>query len=286
MWRPGRGCARVKMTQAHLDRALGRLGLCPAGAARFGWGEASVSVPGLTQAGAPVWVRVAAVADHQVWMRPDAVGEAAAALGGAVAMPQLLRRTRWQVYAPDEGGVREVRADVFERVRARPVSPEPHLEQAPAVTEGWWGQLRSACDAIAASGGAGPGRPRRMVARWVHHLAGPGIDTAGTVWAPAHGDLHWANLLAAPDLVVTDWEGYSLAPRGLDAAMLLIYSLGHPPSAARVRDLFADVLDGESGRVAQVYAAAEVLSAVDNGFHPHLEAPIRRHLAHLLQPGR
>ncbi|MFH8407183.1 phosphotransferase [Streptomyces sp. NPDC018019] len=63
-----------------------------------------------------------------------------------------------------------------------------------------------------------------------------------TEWATAHGDLHFANL-TADGPVILDWEGWGIAPYGYDAALLYVYSLLVPATAARIKQEFADVLD-------------------------------------------
>jgi thiamine kinase-like enzyme len=104
-------------------------------------------------------------------------------------------------------------------------------------------------------------------------------------WRPQHNDFHWQNLLS-PKLSVVDWEGYSLAPMGSDAAQLLVFSLAHPPTAERVRDVFSDVLAGESGELAQLFAAANAWTALKNGFHAHLTEPLEKHIRSLVNGAR
>jgi hypothetical protein len=271
----------MQMSPEHLSRGVAKLGLHAQAGVRVGLAGATASALATTPAGEARWVRVAPVPDGRVWMRADSIGEAQA-LAERVAMPRLLDRVSWTEQDPDDGAAeRTVRADAFEFVAEPPLSTEPWIDAAPPVPEEWWRELRRTHDVIASSGAAGPGRSARMVRRWVRKFAGDRLDTSVVRWVPAHGDLHWANL-HGPRLVLSDWEAFSLAPAGFDAALLLTYSLGHAPTAARVRQVFGDALDGPEGHLAQVLAAAEVLSAVDHGFHPHLDEPIRDHLGHLL----
>lgn len=272
----------VHYAEHDLTTALGHLGLDLDGPIRIGYRAATVTAPARTQDGSAVWVRVGTVADDLVWMRPDAIEEADQALGGVVSMPGLVDASlSWKVWDEDEGAVRQARVWVFERATGVPVSTDPALTGPVQVTDEWWGELRRAHDQITRTRGAGPGQSERRVRRWVASIAGDRFAQAPIVWAPAHGDFHWANLLA-PRLTILDWEAYSLAPAGYDAAMLLTYSLAAPDTAAHVREVFADVLAGEAGLLAQVFAAVEVGSAVQDGFHPHLSGPLRAHVRHLL----
>jgi hypothetical protein len=197
-------------------------------------------------------------------------------------MPKVMDTFTWEKFDAEEGFSRQARAHVFEYVTGSPVSPEPTIQQAPQVDDKWWYDLRQAHNRITAAGWAGPGQSEKRVRRWAAAIAGDGrFDHTPIEWRPQHNDFHWQNLLA-PKLAVVDWEGYSLAPAGSDAAQLLTYSLAHPPTAKRVHDLFSDVLSGESGKLALVFAAANVLTAIRNGFHAHLERPLQDHVKDLL----
>lgn len=66
--------------------------------------------------------------------------------------------------------------------------------------------------------------------------------------------------------VILDWEGFGLAPRGWDAALLHAYALAAPATADRIHLALADVLDTEAGLV----VAADLLQPVSRGDHPQL----------------
>jgi hypothetical protein len=274
------------MTEQHFAQSLRRLSLKNGGRVRIGLGGATASGRATTANQDARWVRVALVPDSRVWLRPDAIAEAQQALRGRVPMPRLLDRAAWEETDTETGATRTVRADVFEYVDSPPVSADPVITEAPQVPDRWWSQLRDAHDAIRSLPGAGPGRAKRGVLARVRRVAGTRIDTTGMRWEPAHGDLHWANLLSSPELVITDWEGYSWAPAGLDAATLLTYSLAHPPTAERVRGMFGAELSGEQGRMVQVYVAAFVGSAIRAGFHGGLAGPLRENVRGLLAQER
>lgn len=272
----------MRMTDRHVRQALARMGLTEAGPVRIGLLAASASARAVSPAGAVHWVRVAPVRDETTtWVRPNAVQEAQA-LSDRVPMPRILRRVEWEEVDPAVGEAHRVRGEAFEYIAAGSVCEEPAARRAPRVGDLWWEQLRKAHDAIHASEGAGPGRAKWGVLSRIRKVAGSDVDTRGLRWSASHGDFHWANLLATPDLVVVDWEGYGLAPVGLDAATLLTYSLAHPPTADRVREVFSEFLEGRQGFLVQLYMAEMVMGAVRRGFHPHLEQPIRSHVGKLL----
>lgn len=112
---------------------------------------------------------------------------------------------------------------------------------------------------------------RRLLATF-----GVQIDPAQLEWTTAHGDVHWANV-TAPRCWLLDWESWGRAPAGYDAALLLGTSLLQPETAARVRTVFSDVLDIPGGQLAQLLAAAKLLSLVEYGDHPELAIPLHRH---------
>jgi aminoglycoside phosphotransferase (APT) family kinase protein len=109
-------------------------------------------------------------------------------------------------------------------------------------------------------------------------------DLTVPAWETSHGDLHWANLTADP-LGVIDWEGWGLAPTGYDAAVLHTYALPQPKTAARVREVFADVMETETGWFSQLIIAAEVIQAAErDDLHARLLPHVQRQVEELLTP--
>ncbi|WP_262391254.1 aminoglycoside phosphotransferase family protein [Nocardiopsis sp. CNR-923] len=272
----------MQYKEKDFQKALDGLGLSPDGAIRIGYLTATTTGPARKPGGKRVWVRVGTAADEVVWMRAEAIEEASGELAERIPMPKVLDTFTWEKFDTDENVTRQVRAHVFEYVNGSPVSPEPTIRQAPKVSDAWWCELRRAHNEISAARWAGPGQSEKRVRRWVAAMTGDDRFTNTAIeWRPQHNDFHWQNLLS-PRLTIVDWEGYSLAPVGSDAATLLTYSLTHTPTAERVRELFSDVLSGETGKLAQVFAAANVWTAIKNGFHPHLEQPLKEHVRKLL----
>lgn len=92
-------------------------------------------------------------------------------------------------------------------------------------------------------------------------------------WRCAHGDLHPANLTESGALL--DWEGFGMAPRGYDAALLYAYSLLAPQTADRIFATFADDLTSPDGRAALLVVAADLLLSASRGDHPDLVPALR-----------
>ena len=83
-----------------------------------------------------------------------------------------------------------------------------------------------------------------------------------TEWTTAHADLTWANL-TAPRCWILDWEDWGTAPRGFDAATVLLNSLTIPTLADQVRAIFTTDLTNRSAQVAILARAADLLSYPD-----------------------
>jgi len=153
------------------------------------------------------------------------------------------------------------------------------------VPAAWWNDLRAAMEALAVyptdRGDHNPSAlPQRVEAFYRRPLALPLTPTMRT----EHTDLHWANL-TYPRLWILDWEYWGNAPAGYGAAMLYMHSLLVPDTAAHVHDLFADLLDTPTGRLAQLSAAAHILDrASRSDDYPTLAAPVRAHAARLIHP--
>ncbi|MFC5826672.1 hypothetical protein [Nonomuraea insulae] len=99
-----------------------------------------------------------------------------------------------------------------------------------------------------------------------------------------HTDLHWSNL-TYPRLWLLDWEHWGKAPTGYGAAVLYLHSFMVPDTAAHVHEVFADVLDTPTGRLAQLSAAAHILDrATRSDDYTTLADPVRAHATRLIQP--
>ncbi|MFD6097122.1 phosphotransferase [Nocardiopsis flavescens] len=245
-----------------------------------GSGGHTRSGPVTTDGGEAGWLRVwcAPRARGAVWEGPAL---AAHLLDERVPRPALLAEAAWD---GEDDGRWAVQAHLYERLSSPPLSPGPVPHRLPDLDERWWDGLAEAVDAIRAV----PPHPERGVVDQAYVNRIPDIlpefageDLAVEHWETAHGDLHWANLTAAP-LRIIDWEGWGTAPAGFDAALLYTYSLPVPEAARRVRAEFSGLLDTPAGRLAQLAVAAEVVQAAP--YDPSaadLEPHLRRHLRSL-----
>lgn len=96
------------------------------------------------------------------------------------------------------------------------------------------------------------------VAGCVMQVFGAGAPAWASHWTSAHCDLHWGNVLDGGRYVV-DWDMFSLAPAGFDAASILLFSVGVPGLFARLRAALGEMLGSRPARVAIAFAAARML---------------------------
>ncbi|WP_201437268.1 hypothetical protein [Saccharothrix sp. 6-C] len=204
------------------------------------------------------WVRI----EVRALARVDGQGwglETAAVLDG-VAMPAWLQGVSW---IDHDLGVMW-RADETERVMDTPIRAGGTLKQNPDLPESWWATFRSSMQALAAHTMTRTATPhlhpltQERVSATIHKLF-PAVDTSLTEWRAAHADLAWANL-TAPNCYFLDWEDWGMAPRGWDAANLWASSFSVPELAERVFEELRDELDSRTGKLAQLYHCAEILS--------------------------
>lgn len=250
----------------NLDHAARQLGLRVTGLPKFGWrlrtvGAAATGADGL------YWLRV--VSEYPEW----AHGETWTGNNDAEAVDGLPRPRVLDVLEWEDGRVQ--RAEMMTLLPGWSVSATDVLHEAPDLPDDWWVALRAGLDKLHAvptertntDQGFISARATTMLAR----------DVQVEQWETVHGDVHWSNLMRAPFGLV-DWELWGRGPVGTDAATLLLYSLLVPELAERVYDTFADVLDTETGRRAQLVVAARLLSRIAGGDYPELAGPLNRHL--------
>jgi hypothetical protein len=212
------------------------------------------------------WVRIEARSVDRVISQGWAGVEASGALTG-VAKPAWHQAVSWT--DPDQGVW--WRADETELITAAPVKLGGTITVTPQLPATWWTTLRESLTALA-------GQPTARVAKlhsatasqaYIGSLvdkatdeARVAVDSTITEWTTAHADLTWANL-TAPACWLLDWEDWGTAPRGLDAATLLVGSLAVPTLAGRIRREFADDLGSRSGQLVTLALCAELTSYPD-----------------------
>ena len=125
------------------------------------------------------------------------------------------------------------------------------------------------------------------VSKWIAGAFGRRAFPAASEWTSAHCDLHWGNILDGGNHII-DWDMFSLAPKGFDAASILLFSSSNMRLFKRLHREFFDILDNDSARVATLFAAARILRmmSVDAFADMRIYEPnIREALRLIVSPG-
>lgn len=238
----------------------------------WGWGGKTLSGP----ASGHLWLRVAETRAEKAasasWKGPEEAHE---------AMPDRIPRPRFRGAFEWSADAYAYRAEVHNRAEGRPLNRSPLAPSRLDLSPTWWAQLRDALDTISlVSTSRVAVRQERL--RWaLPRFLGTDVATEVLEWGTAHADIQWSNL-TGPELCILDWERWGLAPAGYDAATLYISSLAVSSVADRVLREFKPILQSASGRFSQLVVASEYLQGIERGNNLELEAPLRKHLAHLL----
>lgn len=185
--------------------------------------------------------------------------EASAALQG-VAAPTWIRTLTWR---GEEPGV-VWRADEVELVDESPASQDGVLRADPGLPSAWWSTWEDSMRALAEAETTRVARSRQQpvsaqrVARIIEDVWPGRVDTRISEWACAHGDMTWRKV-TEPDCWILGWDGFGLAPRGLDAATLWSHALAVPEVAARIWRERRDDLESPTGTVAALFCLARLL---------------------------
>lgn len=207
------------------------------------------------------WIRLEHARTEQIGERGWGGAEAAVALRD-VAAPQWIRTLTWR---GEESGV-VWRADEVEFVAETPVETRSVLASDPKLPSSWWRTWGTAMDALAAARSARIAVAHRQPVTVQHveqviRAVWPGrVEPRVTEWACAHGEMTWRKL-TGPTCWILGWDGFGLAPRGLDAATLWSSSLAVPEVAARIwRDRRAE-LESPTGTVMALFCLARILGS-------------------------
>lgn len=252
-----------------LADAAGHLHVQITGELRWGVGGRTLCAPVQHPDDGACWLRLATLpaakadAGDRLW-----TGTAdAARFDGKVNKPRLVA-----IHDTYRDG-QALRAELTEYVSEPVCAPSPVLLQELDVTGMWWASLRADLAVIATTGTDRRAVRQEWIDRAVPRYTGRPAPRI-TEWTAAHADLHPANLTRHTP-VILDWEGHGLAPAGYDPAMLMAHCLLVPVTAARVRREFADVLETEPGRAAQLVVAAELLQSAERGYYTELVTSLR-----------
>lgn len=204
------------------------------------------------------WARIEARPLERVLGQGWGGTEASAALTG-IAKPAWYRSVSWR----DVAGEIWWRVDETEFVAgASSVKSGGTILTDPGLPDAWWASLRASLAALASHTTERVAKmdtataTAEYVGSLVEHavsdasgdVGGDRVNSQVEEWAAAHADLTWANL-TAPKCWILDWEDWGMAPRGFDAATLLVGSLAVPSLADRVRREFAADLASRSGQL-------------------------------------
>jgi hypothetical protein len=136
-------------------------------------------------------------------------------------------------------------------------------ENAGNLSDEWIASLKRALDNLAAADLPARRAPSEAIRNAIEERWGPRAQHAVEEWRIAHGDLQWSNV-TAPELMILDWSGWRLAPRGYDAAKLIIGAFHQPALVDRLEKAFSEDLESKSGAVSLLVAAAERLKKIEN----------------------
>lgn len=234
----------------------------------FGWRERSIGSQVIGEQ-ANYWLRV--VSENPYWVQQDwwEGNEIADEIQG-ITKPKVLKTWEW------DGGERRFRAELMTLAEAKVCSPTPELRTHLELPISWWADLRKSLDTLSTWHTDRIKTEQDKVTRRFLVFYGDEVDATVTHWTTAHGDFHWANLMA-PKLSILDWEGWGKAPAGIDAASLYCFSLLVPEVADQVYRTFSDILDSSSGKLAQLYVITRLLRRMDRGDFIDLAGPLHRH---------
>lgn len=240
-----------------LAEACRRLGVEPVGPVRFGGDKRSIGTVVAGPNGERSWVKVSGIqgaATNDTRQR-----ELAAPSIAGLPKPAILNSAQWVV------------DDVHWLALQMTLAPFPTIEEglwagenARAVSDGWIASLKAALDLLGQSATTQYPMSERFMQKLIVRYWGKDAPHRIDEWRCAHGDLHWGNL-TAPDLMLLDWECWGLAPRGFDAATLVVHSVGYPDLIRRIETAFAGDLMTPSGRVALLAMAAYRMEQIDVG---------------------
>ena len=252
-----------------LIEACRRLDLALTGPPVRSFNGKSIGAPVQGPDGARSWVKITGRRDSGPDVRRDR--ELAAGKLAGLPKPDVVGAVDWSSHG------------VSWRALQMTLASSPTVETTPwagvrarQVTDAWITELRDALASVARADSDLVELTPEAVAGVIRSRFGASAPCVAQEWRVSYGGAHWANL-TAPHLVLLDWEGWGLAPRGYDAAQLIALSVGEPSLVSRLDVAFADDLRTPSGRVAQLTACAQVLCWIDLGLmHPGLRGPVAR----------
>lgn len=255
-----------------LQEAARRLDVSLQGEVAFGWGKKSIG--SRTADGRWLHLRSRLIADNpgSSW-----VGDEASIALKPIKKPMFLESFTW-IHEKTS-----YKASLLTLANSPSVSPTPHITTTIQLPETWWEDLQQTLLILESHSTPRVNVRQELITRRIRELIDVDIDSEVQNWTTAHGDVHWANL-TAPEFGLLDWEGWGVAPAGLDAAYLLCFSLHQPEVAREVASRLEGLLGTRDGRLSQLFAAAELLRmARAHGDHPELVPHLKSHVESLIK---
>ncbi|MFJ3497351.1 phosphotransferase [Streptomyces sp. NPDC086091] len=256
------------MAEAHRDAAR-VLGVTVRGPRVWGWRGRTLGRRAVHPEYGACWLRVLCAPAEKAGGKLWEGTERAAVAFPTVRKPQLFGVRDWL----DTAHGCRYRAELTRFVDEPVLSAEPVLRQETDLPDGWFTAVRETLSTVAATRTDRIAVRQEWIDRAVPRFTGhpaPHVED----WECAHGDFHAANLTTGA--TVLDWEGWGMAPRGYDVALLVAYSQLAPRTAARMRQEFRDLLDTAAGRAATLVVCADLLQSASRGDHPDLTGKLHR----------
>ncbi|MET9365827.1 hypothetical protein ABZX93_33630 [Streptomyces sp. NPDC006632] len=253
------------MAEAH-QHAAEALGVVARGPQAWGWQGRTLGRQTIHPEHGTCWLRLLSAPTEKAGGKLWEGTELAALMFPAVRKPQLLGVHDWT------DTVHGYRAELTQFIEEPVLSTDPVLRQEIELSTTWFTAVRETLTTVAAA------RTDRLAVRqeWIDRAVpqftgrpAPRVE----FWECAHGDFHAANITTGATTL--DWEGWGMAPRGYDAALLVAYSQLAPHTAARMRYEFRDLLDTFAGRTATLVVCADLLQSASRGDHPDLTVKLR-----------
>lgn len=206
------------------------------------------------------WVRLEHARSDAIAVRGWGGAEALALAVDGVAAPQWINTLTWR--GDDAGSV--WRAEEVEYVSELPVGSNSVVEVDPRLPSAWWSAWGSSLDALAQArtsriaGTRGQPVTAECVTRLIESVWPGRVSSRVSEWAGAHGGMTWRQL-TSPACRILGWDGFGIAPRGLDAATLWCHSLSVPSLAGQVWQERRADLESPTGRVMALFCLARLI---------------------------
>ena len=258
-----------------LVEAAGRLGVAVLGERRYGLAGKSAGAVVADRDRSPRWLRVTGVIGAKLNARRRAEIDAESLSG--LPKPKLHRAIEWE------------RDGIYWRAALSTLAPSPTPSENSWLAPGsavpparWFSDLRESLMRLQRQM-----RPTNyvftdeQVRTGIRGHFGPEAPCEAGEWRVSHGDLQWKNL-TVPNLTLLDWENWGMAPRGYDAALLMVYAAHVPQVQEKLYAVFADEFDSDSGLVALLFALGMVQTSIAGGSVDAALAPQLERMAGVL----